>query len=706
MSQSKYQRNTFNCFFPDQKEPDPANREEFKSYWKREKSRCIDGFYLGDGQVYISGWLYFYCVYWCIEKDWKIVNKVTGKETSAKKRDQPTLRDNEWIIAEDMERAEREKGIYVVAGSRGFGKSFSTSSIIGHTFTFVDDSESLLTGGNTADIGKLAEKVEMGLSNLHPVFQKQRLKNNWKLEVRAGWIDKKTGLTKGSNSRILTRNYNDGLESMATNGTRPVRQIIEESGKIPGLIQCVRDSIPSWMNEYGFFSVPIMIGTGGDMEKGEDFGKIFNNPGQYYGLEFEDTWEGSGSIGRFFPVTMARDEYKEWMSLYDYLTLKFPDKYENLKPHPELTNVKIKVSNEEKCMQEFVIPRREKAEKEISGNNLISEKAYYPIKPSECFLKLDSNDFPVELIGKHQLELEKNEFRPRRIKLERGVNGVITWEDTDDLPVSDFPVTSSSNKKGVVEIIELPVSNAPSDLYVSGLDPYKISESDYSTSLGSVTIWKRMTNDPTEPFQDMPVAWYTGRPPDIRDWHETALMLIELYNSSCMSESNDESFIQYVMTAEKEYLLARGQEPLKELNPNTRFKGKFGMPANTTTVKQWNNTLVRYTKEKMNSFESFDGSVKEVYGVHKILDYMLLEEMKKFNKDDPKGNYDRIRSCSIAKFYANYLDANLGTVEAIKTAPIKPEKYIKTPFSMGSGISPSSNLGMKKLNSPFNLGKI
>lgn len=53
-----YQRDTKNIFFPNQKEPAPENREEFFNYWKQEKDRCTNGFYLADGKVYISGLLY------------------------------------------------------------------------------------------------------------------------------------------------------------------------------------------------------------------------------------------------------------------------------------------------------------------------------------------------------------------------------------------------------------------------------------------------------------------------------------------------------------------------------------------------------------------------------------------------------------------------------------------------------------------------
>ena len=39
-----------NCFFPNQIEPvldatDPSSKEAYIAYWKKEKERCINGFY-------------------------------------------------------------------------------------------------------------------------------------------------------------------------------------------------------------------------------------------------------------------------------------------------------------------------------------------------------------------------------------------------------------------------------------------------------------------------------------------------------------------------------------------------------------------------------------------------------------------------------------------------------------------------------------
>lgn len=667
---------TKNIWYPDQVEPEQDDLN-YIDYWIQEKNRCINGFTLADGQVYISGWLYFYTVYWTIELDEEFTNPINGKKTSRKVKGTPLLRDIEWIVAGDLEEAERLKKMYTFITARGTGKSHLSSSIIGQTYTFFDDSESLISGGNHPDIAKLAEKINLGLSNITPVFQKQRLKDNWKVEVRAGWKDKATGFERGSNSRILARNYDDGNQTMATNGTRPKRQIIDEAGKIPNLIKCVLDSQPSWMNDFGFFSLPIITGTGGDMEVGVDLGTIFNNPRVYNILEFDDEWEGRGKIGRFIPVTQGRNEYKEPWSLSKYLGIQ----------HPDLDKITILVSNIQKCMNEFVIPRRANALRSTTSNEITKEKAYYPLTPSECFLTISSNDFPVEAVKEQITWLDKNDFHPLCVELYRDVQGNVQVKDSNKKAVSDFPVKANSDKEGVIEIVERPISNPPYGLYAFGIDPYKTSESDWSDSLGAVCVIKRMTSNLTEPFQYMPVAWYTGRPKDIETWQENTRMLIEWYSGSVMCENNDYNFIQYMINHNQApQYMAEGQTFLKEISPNSKHKSTYGLPATTQTIEHWNNSAVIYTKELYAKEYNDKGEIiGKKLGVTRILDRMLLEEMIKFNKR--QGNFDRVRAFGIAIAHANQLTGLISKIE-IEQEYKKPTKIIRSPFNTLKGLNP------------------
>ncbi len=672
-----YQLQTKNIWFPSQVEPDPNDRLAFKAYWQREKDRIRNGFYLADGQVYISGWLYWHTVYWIIELD---MLQPDGR--SFKRKGTPVFRDLEWEIATDLVRAEKEQKMYVLVGSRGFGKSNICASVTGHIYNFFKDTESVISGGFANDIKLLADKIDLGLSNCHPIFHQQRLLNNWKYEVRAGWKDSETGLSKGSNSRISVRNYEEGVNTMAANGTRPKVHIIDEIGKIPNLSNCVKDTEPCWMNDDGMFSIPILAGTGGDMEKGADAAKIFRNPIVYNVLEFDDIWEGTGRIGKFVPVTKALNKYKYFKSLSEYLGID----------HEDLHNIQIKVSNEQQVIDEYVTPRRAKALKSTTSNEIIKEKAYYPMVPSESFLTISANDFPVDACQKHKQHMANHEMKPLRVELFQDLDGRIMHKYSDKMPVTDFPVKSDTNKEGVVEIIEHPVANAPYGLYVAGIDPYKQSESDYSDSLGSVYIFKRMTDNMTETFQYMPVAWYAGRPKSIHTWYETVRNMLKWYNATAMCENADYGFIQYMIEKNETMYLAEGQSFLKEISPSSKHKSTYGLPPTPALITHWINSAVIYTKEEIEKERDDKGKITRVaLGVSRLLDPMLLEEMMKFNKNE--GNFDRVRSFGIALAYAKQLDA---LVPKVKIAAQKePEvRIVRSPFSMnrlpGKGTSSRS----------------
>lgn len=88
MAENIYKQDTKNIWFPNQIEPvydptDLAQNFAFTTYWKAERERCTNGFYLENKKqtikIYISGWLYFHTVYWKIAM-YKTFGKGTKNE--------------------------------------------------------------------------------------------------------------------------------------------------------------------------------------------------------------------------------------------------------------------------------------------------------------------------------------------------------------------------------------------------------------------------------------------------------------------------------------------------------------------------------------------------------------------------------------------------------------------------------------------------
>jgi hypothetical protein len=662
--ESKYKQNTKNIWFPDQVEPsyskDPEKYRIWRDYWKREKDRMINGFTLADGKVHVPGWLYFHTVYWKIKKS----KEINGRKFPV--IETPNFRDIDWEAAIEFERALDEGKFIELVGSRGFGKSVWQASRAGYYYTLFSNTQVVISGGNSGDIKVVTDKIEEGLTNIHPVLAKRRLKNDWSREVRAGWKEKdKTISTKSSNCQILIRNYEDGNKTMAANGTRPIFHVIDEIGKIPNFISCVKDSDGCWWDTQAGEGIsnkpsglPFFTGTGGDMEVGKEAGEMFFAPGSYNLLEFDDLWENHGKIGWFIPVTKARMDYKFLKSFSGYLNIN----------HPDLDGIQILVSDEEKCMKEWVEPRRLKASKSGNPKTLLKEKAYYPIKPSESFLVLTSNDFNIDAAKAQQSRLRNNGTGGIPVEIFHDGEKLVHKVVLDKHPISEFPVKTQS-KDGCVVIYEFPVSDPPFGLYVAGVDPYKQDTAKYSDSLGACYVFKRIHDIAGELYQDIIVAQYVGRPDSINQWHENTRNLIKYYNALTLCENEDMGFIDYMINKGDGHYLHEQPEWLKEIVKNSSVERKKGLHASPPIKAHCRGLLKSYLDEVYHQEKDpKTGSVlKEVTGVTKVFDPMLLEEVIHFNAKT--GNYDRIVAASLAVALARHLDPVYSKISNVEEDP-------------------------------------
>lgn len=655
----KYTRDTKNIWFPLQREPiydpeKPILLEDFRQYWKREKDRCLNGFYLADGKVYISGWLYWHTVYWKIKMKVKLPNGKTVPDIRT-----PNLRDIDWEAAINFERAWNEGKFIELVGARGFGKSVWQSSRAAWYFSLIDKSQVVVSAGNSADIKTVTDMISQGLLMLHPMFRKKLIKKDWKTEVQAGFKDPDGEVSdKSSLSQIIMRNFADGNDSMAINGTRPDFHIIDEIGKIKNFIKCVKDSDGAyWANqeavEEGVIQkptcLPMYTGTGGDMEVGQESAAMFFDPVAYNILEFDDIWENSGKkIGWFMPVTKARNEYKEEKTLSEYLGIN----------HPELTKITVLVSNEQRCMDEWWTPRHTQARNSGNSTTLLSFLAYWPIKPSDSFLVLKKNNYPIEACKEQQRRLKGVSKTGVYVELYQD-DGKIKHILSNKLPVSEFPVKKQSKDTPIV-IYEWPMENPPFGLYVAGVDPYRQGKAEYSDSLGAIYILKRQHSISSEKYQNMIVASYVGRPDDPDKWNEQARLLIKMYNARTLVENDEQSFIMYMKNKGDAALYLEPQPAwLKEITPHSDVKRDYGIHRSSERIRTFLHGCVkRYLEEKIYEERDERGSiVKQILGVARIFDPMLLEEFIHFNED---GNFDREVAASLAFAMAEALDGQVG----------------------------------------------
>lgn len=646
-----FRQDTKNIWFPNQVEPvhDPQDANQmtiFNAYWDKEIERLRYGFNIDGAEV--SGWLYWHTVYWKIAM---YVEKEDAKGNTRKSRiiATPYLRDLEWDIAQDFLACEREGKFYSLVGSRDFGKSIIAASRAGWLYSMFSKSESVISGGAKDYIKLATDKIEDGLTNLHPILKKQRIASNWDKEVRAGWKDKKTNQPseKSSNSTILVRNYEMGNKTMAANGCRPGFHLIDEIGTLPNLIGCFKDSDGCWWSGDGDkpSALVMLAGTGGDMEVGAEAAEIFRTPAGYNMLEFDDVWEGTGKIGRFIPATRVKMKYKFPTPLSKYLGIE----------SEALSKISILVSDEEMTKTEWWDKEYAKAIKSGNQKTVLKFRAYWPLKPSDSFIVLTKNDFNTDAAYAQQNRIRGLERTGTPVELYHDGQKIV-HRFVDKLPISEFPVKNQSTD-APIQIWEFPVEEVPPfGLYTAGVDPYRQGRAEYSDSLGAVYIFKRVHDIVSEKYQNIFVAAYVARPDSKEKWNETARLLIKYYNAYALCENDEYSFIDYMIKkGDAAKHLCPQPSWLREVVPNTRVNRDYGIHRSSDRIRaHLDGLLKKYLDEVIHQKRDEEGSViSETLGVTRVFDPMLLEEIIKFNAD---GNYDRVIAAELAIAVAEHLD--------------------------------------------------
>ncbi len=629
----------------------------------------------------ISGWLYWHLAHWKIE-----LNTIDERSGENKKYfTNPTLRDNEWMIANHLEQAEKEKKGLMIFGSRRFGKSEFAASYISRSATIYKGTENVISGGNSPDIAIITSKCDKGLSALHPEFQFPRIGDNWSKEVSFGYKEKQ-GKRK-EYSKILIRNFKDGQDTEAAAGTTPKAFIMDEVGKYP-FFQCFEAAKPGFDTENGWLCSPVLTGTGGTFKYGESAREIFTNPEIYNFLAIEIPEEGR-KTGLYIPGKWSLKVKKEETNLYDYLGDPLKDirlKEIDFKATPD---------NGQQLLEEKVY---EPALKSKDATAYPKARMYYPTTVDDCFMTDSGNDFPILEAKEHLRFLEANNINGQYVWLKRNIqtNKVEhKFAAKGEVPISTFPTERNENKNAPFVIWEFPISNPPYNLYVSGADPYNQNSSEFSTSLGTVYIYKRMTDVTGEHYQDRIVASYAARPNTMSEWHTNVELLLDYYDAICFPENEAGTFIQYFENKNKLHMLADGLDWLKEHNPTSstrsRIKGASATPKNIGYMMA---TMIQYTKEEIQVGTDDEGNPIKKLGVIRIPDKLLLKEIINYREG---GNFDRIVAFRHALAYSKHLDKY---TPIIALSPVKEEKQQaripNSPFSVNSTLNPFGSTG-----SPF-----
>jgi hypothetical protein len=636
--------------------PDKSS-QEYKPFFEFHKKLCLDGFMM-DG-VFINPFLYWHLNLWHTE-----VDVIDDRGRIYQQYSNPSLRDNEWLVTNEIDRAHAEKRGLVILGIRRFAKSVLEASYIAWGATFDENSQNVIAGLNAPDIKLITDKLDKGLNFLPEYFRWQRVEDNWKNQVTLG-IKTKSG-ERIPFSQILIRNLDEGNNEEAIAGTKPRKLIIDEIGK-GSFLRGLQAAVPGFTTPFGWGCSPILTGTGGDMKRFMDAKSLMFDVDNYNFLTYNNE-DDTRRIHGLFISNKYRMEAKEDSTLGAYV---------NAPKTSDLYNVQMLVSNEEKAdrITNENLDRLKRAGDRVA---YLKEKMYYPQKVDDIFLNEDTNIFDIEAAKRQKTRLLQNERTGTPVILFSD-EGKIGHEFTDKMPISNFPLKSTDAKDAPIVIYEFPIENPPYGLYVAGIDPYRQGQAKYSTSLGSVYIYKRMHDLTGEKYQDMFVASYCARPDKKETWEEQARLLIKYYNARALCENDDISFIEYMKSKGDAHYLEKQPQWLLEVVPNTTVKREYGIHRSARKIIDYLHTcLKRYMEDVIYSEKDEDGNtIKEVTGVSKMFDPMLLEEIIQYNDE---GNFDRIIAAELAIAQALKMDPIMGRIGGTNDDRVKSlySKKLKT----------------------------
>ena len=629
----------YNEWFINQKRVPDKESSEYAAFFNFHKELCLDGFMMGD--TYINPFLYWHLNFWHTE-----VDVIDERGRISQKYNNPLLRDNEWLVTTEIDRAQKEKKGLVILGIRRFAKSVLEASYIGWGATFDENSQNIIAGLNAPDIKLITDKLDKGLNFIPEAWRWQRIEDNWKNQVTLG-IKTRAG-ERIPFSQILIRNLDEGNNEEAIAGTKPRKLIIDEIGK-GNFLRGFQAAVPGFTTPYGWGCSPILTGTGGDMKKFMDAKTLMFDVDNFNFLSYDNSPDSRRVHGLFISYKY-RMEAKLPSTLGVHLNRPTED---------DLHNVPMLISDDTRA-KEITITNLERLKKAGDRIAYLKEKMYYPLEVDDIFLNEDTNIFDIEAAKRQKTRLHNNEKTGTPVILfsdgER-----IAHEFTDKQPITNFPLKNSDMKDAPVVIYEFPIESPPYGLYVAGVDPYRQGKSAYSSSLGAVYVYKRMHDLTGEKYQDMFVASYVARPDKKEQWEEQARLLIKYYNARTLCENDDISFIEYMKAKGDAHYLEKQPQWLMEVVPNTTVKREYGVHRSSQKVIDYlHNCLKKYMEEVIHKETDDEGNViKEVTGVSKMFDPLLLEEVIQYNDE---GNFDRIVAAELAIAQALKMDPIMGKV--------------------------------------------
>lgn len=651
--------------------PHVKHTPQWERYWIAEKQKVLNGVII-DG-FYIPGVYYFYLNFL------RIFNKKEKRLTA------PNVWDSDYHFFLYIALCVLEGKHAIVVKTRQRGYSYKIAAILYWSYCWYEASINTIGASDESYVKKTWEYIDVYRDFIN---DKTAWRRGPQIPKALDWVERtmtEDGTGYGLNSKLRGVTFKQS-PSKGVGGAQSFF-FYEEAGIAPTLLKTIQYIKPAIEAGDTTTGTIIISGSVGELDDCQDLKRIFEDPETYNFLAVDNIYDEKAEYskcGLFVPDTWSLEGFID------------SDGNSNIQ-----------------AAKAYILAKRE-----ATQQGSMAREAYQlalsqnPITPAEAFAFRKSSYFPQDIIMKKQerLPIEKPEMTP--VILFEKEDGSVGWRKVTDndgvKPIVTYPLKDKDDKRGCVVLHELPQPGAPFLTYFAGVDPVATDKTTTSESLFSIYIFKNLTetkfddedgNMHTKITGYKPVAWYTGRYDDLRQTNTVAELLLRLYNAKALVESNVQNFINHMQAKNLHRLMFAKDEVgfLEDLRANLNVHKQYGVHMSPTIKEYVLQNIKEYVSEEIDMLRKADGEVyRTIYGVERINDVALLEEIKQWHE---KLNTDRViafgLALSIAKFYM--VNGIFNRVNDVKYT--EPEQYAKPTRSFFKNVD--GMLNVKKTNKSF-----
>ena len=556
----------------------------YREFWDEQITRCKDG-YKPKGMDAISGKHYYYLNFY------KILGN-SGEKGGRKSLIAPWYRDMDREYFNLFETCKDEGKGMIVIKARDKGFSYMNSGMLAQEYTFYPHNEVGIAAGLQVTADSFFQKVKKGLYNQTNIFRHSILKDADEV-IRAGYRKKnRDGKWEigGFQSVIHCRTMSN---PEVFKGERLSVMVFEEAGEFKELLNAYMSSKACFMDGDIQFGVPVIGGTGGDIEtSSKDFMDMYYNA------------EAFNLIPMFIPATQC---------YHGFFDLK--------------TGI-----SDEKGAKKKLMAERDQLKKSDNQKGFNLHIQNYPLTVEEAFLQTKSSMFNVAKINEQRSAILSDDAVKNQIQ-----KGYLEW-DGDEMRVQWIP-----DREGPYKILAHPEIGYKG-LDIGGIDSY---DQDYAStdSLGSAIIYRRFYS--TDMASNYVVAEYTERPRTAEEFWDGCLKLAVYYNAQMLIEFTKIGIIDYFKRmGGMKYMKER---PTAAHSPKTVNRNRYGIQMNKHTKAVMEQYLQKYVEENCEDIYFIDlldelanYGVKNTdrviaFGLCLIHDIDIYEKSVKFGESEIKN---------------------------------------------------------------------